>query len=58
MQLDTQGNIVQMLYRCSVSFVLNYQKHLPKVIFEFSRNYTKLAMLSFLYCFVVKGKLI
>ena len=26
--------------------------------FEFSRNYTKLAMLSFLYCFVVKGKLI
>ena len=25
---------------------------------EFSRNYTKLAMLSFLYCFVVKGKLI
>ena len=26
--------------------------------FEFSGNYTKLAMLSFLYCFVVKGKLI
>ena len=26
--------------------------------FEFSRNYTKLAMLSTLYCFVVKGKLI
>ena len=25
---------------------------------DFSRNYTKLAMLSFLYCFVVKGKLI
>ena len=25
---------------------------------EFSRNYTKMAMLSFLYCFVVKGKLI
>ena len=25
---------------------------------EFSRNYTKLAMLSFLYCFIVKGKLI
>ena len=25
---------------------------------EFSRNYTKLVMLSFLYCFVVKGKLI
>ena len=26
--------------------------------FEFSHNYTKLAMLSFLYCFVLKGKLI
>ena len=25
---------------------------------EFSCNYTKMAMLSFLYCFVVKGKLI
>ena len=27
-------------------------------VFEFSHNYTKLAMLSFLYCFVVKGKFI
>ena len=25
-------------------------------VIEFSRNYTKLAMLSLLYCFVVKGK--
>ena len=29
-----------------------------KYSFEFSHKYTKLAMLSFLYCFVVKGKLI
>ena len=28
------------------------------VSFEFSRNYTKLAILSFLYCFAVKGNLI
>ena len=27
-------------------------------VFEFSRNSTKLEMLSFLYCFIVKGKLI
>ena len=27
-------------------------------VFEFSRNYTKLTVLSFLYCFVVKGNLI
>ena len=27
-------------------------------LFEFSHKYTKLAMLSFLYCFIVKGKLI
>ena len=34
------------------------QKHPTNDLIEFSRNYTKLAMLSFLYCFVVKGKLI
>ena len=30
--------------------------HLPS--FEFSLNYTKLAMLAFLYCFVMKSKII
>ena len=34
------------------------QHKIPFCTVEFSRNYTKLAVLSFLYCFVVKGKLI
>ena len=29
-----------------------------KLVVKFSRNYTKFTMLSFLYCFIVKGKLI
>ena len=37
-----------------------FRRHFTECLctFEFSGNYTKLAMLSFFYCFVVKGKLI
>ena len=65
--LPPQGDPVQTSSRILVTgmFFLQIFPKLAAVIMikslaliEFSRNYTKLAMLSFLYYFIVKGKLI
>ena len=57
------GSIGSIVYMVTLLLMLgngegSILKHHYRLAFEFSRNYTKLALLSFLYCFVVKGKLI